>query len=316
MATSSRASRLTRRHAALRHLETRRDQGYAKTLTALGTLASMRKSDEIRLRAEFISVSVPSSVKPPAALLVNSRGHALRMALLALFIAQTKAGSAPHVLNIPLSAIDEKTIAWEDLLLTQAHAGAGSTSRQVHEKRANSARGALNRLARPDISLLELPLSNKRKGGYDQVRLFTDTGPRAVGSPVPYTLPSGPGGVVTIPVDFFLKGWIYVLEDSEIVTYLMYRYLCGMNSPAHISAEDRRDRFGIKQSTWEQYWVLESSGLLGVEADEARRQDGTYAGVRLGATPQRHRFTLTDAGLDRDALPAVVDALARRMTAE
>jgi hypothetical protein len=121
--------------------------------------------------------------------------------------------------------------------------------------------------------------------------------------------------VVTIPVDFFLKGWVYVLEDSEIVTYLMYWYLCGMNSPAHISAEDRRDRYGIKQSTWEQYWVLESSGLLGVEADEARRQDGTYTGLRLGATPRRHMFALTDAGLHRDALLAVVDALGRRMTA-
>ncbi|WP_344192147.1 hypothetical protein [Pedococcus aerophilus] len=315
MATKSRASRLARRRAALADLEKGRDQGYAKTLTALGVLSGKSTTQEIRLRAEFISVTQPSSVVPPAALLVNSRGHALRVALLALFIAQTQGGSAPHVVHLPLSAVDVNTIAWEDLLLTQAAPGAGSTSRLVHEKRAGSARAALKRLTMPDVSLLELPLSGKPKGGYDQVRLFMDTGPRAVGAPVSYTVPDGSQDVVTIPMDFFLKGWVYVLEDSEIITYLMYRYLCAKNSPAHITAEARNDRFGIKPSSWEQYWVLASSGLLDVEVDEGRRSNGTYVGMGSGATPQPHRFTLADAGLGVDALPTVLAALDRRIAA-
>jgi hypothetical protein len=231
------------------------------------------------------------------------------MALLVLFMAQAKRGAAPHFLDLPLSATRSKDVGWEDLIVTASGPGRGSASRKMHEKRAASARSALARLSRPDISLLELPRSGKRKGGYDEVRLFEDVGPRKVGLPVRYSVPTAGKGVVTVPVDFFLKGWIYVLEDTEIATYLMYRRLCSLSSPSHISADDRETRFGIKQSAWEQYWLLESSGLVVVEADENRRADGTFIDQSAGATPRNHRFTLRDEGLAADALSMVWAAI-------
>jgi hypothetical protein len=234
------------------------------------------------------------------------------MALLVLFIAQAKRGAAPHVLDLPLSATHSEDVGWEDLIVTASGPGRGSASRKVHQKRAASARSALTRLSKPDISLLELPLSAKRKGGYDQVRLFEDVGPREVGLPVSYTVPTAVKGVVTVPIDFFLKGWIYVLEDTEIATYLMYRRLCSLSSPSHISADDREARFGVKQSAWEQYWLLESSGLVVVEADENRRPDGTFIDQSAGATPRNHRFTLSDEGLAANALSMVWAAVDRR----
>jgi hypothetical protein len=315
MSTSTRVSRLAHRLDVLDALDEGRSQGYDKSLAALKHLwEGGRKPTSIRLRALFIEVS--SAVgKAPASLLINSRGHALRVALLALFVAQTKRGSAPHLLDLPLSAKRSADVAWEDLIVTAANAGPGSASRKVHQKRAGSARAALNRLARPDVSLLDLPRLGQRKGVYDEVRLFEDSGPRAMGLPVAYSIPTAGMDVVTVPVDFFLNGWLYVLEDTEIATYLMYRRLCSQSTPAHISAEVREQRFGIKQSAWEQYWVLASTGLLLVESDENRRPDGTFADQSSGATPRRHRFTLRDDGLTVDALGVVWSAVDRRMAA-
>lgn len=317
MATKTRASRLAARLRSLEALDEVKASGYETALTALRQFHDDgRQPQSVRVRSRFIEVAPPSTA-PPLSLLINSRGYALRVALLALFIAQTRPGSSPHVLDMPLSPTRKRSsqVAWEDLIVTPAGPGAGSASRAVHAKRAGSARSALQRLARPDVSLLELPNSGKRKSGYDMVRLLEDSGPRAVGLPVSYSIPATTKDVVTVPVDFFLKGWVYVLEDTEIATYLMYRRLCAQSSPAHISAVRRGEIFGVKQSAWEQYWVLADSDLVVVEADENRRPDGTFVDMSTGVTPRRHRFTLHDEGLASDALRVVWNTVERRMTA-
>lgn len=287
---------------------------YGTSLAALAQLRENgRRPDAVRLRSRFLDVGTGGDGHPPLSLLIDSRGHSLRVALLALFMAQIKKGSAPHVLDLPLSARSSGDVGWEDLIVTPADAGVGSSSRKVHQKRAGSARAALNRLARPDVSLMELPRSGQRKGGYDEVRLLEDSGRRTVGLPLPYTIPGAGKDVVAIPVDFFLNGWLYVLEDTEISTYLMYRLLCARQSPAHISASDRAGRFGIKQSAWEQHWLLAASGLVDVEPDENRRPDGTFVDHSAGASPRNHRFVLRDEGLKANALGVVWAAIDRRM---
>jgi hypothetical protein len=314
MAKGTRAGRLTHRLEALDAIGADRARGYDKALKALKQLWQPgRQPQQIRLRAAFMEASPPATDPPPLSQLIASRGYALRVALLALFAAQIKKGAAAHHLELPLIATRSDEIAWTDLVVAPVAPGKGSAARSAHDKRTRSARAALTRIAQPDISLAELPRAHQPKGGYDEVRLYEDTGPRTFGHPVPYRIPNSGNDVLDIPVNFFLNGWIYVLEDTELVTYLMYRRLCSQASPAHISSDLRRERFGIKQSAWENYWLLVDSGLLLVEHDENRRPDGTFAEQSAGATPLRHRFTLRDEGLSNDGLRVVWGAVDRRM---
>jgi hypothetical protein len=237
------------------------------------------------------------------------------VALLALMAAQCKKGPAPQVLDLALTSKGHGKVGWEDLIVSASGAGDGSTSRSVRQKHAGSARHALRRLAEPEISLVQLPQPLPRKGGFDNVHLHEDSGPRPFGKPVPYTIPNLTDDVVSLPIDFFLRGWIYVLEDTEIATYLMDRRLCAQfhPGPAHISAAMRQAVYGISQGGWDMHWVLTNSGILVVEPDEHRRDDGTFDGQSAGATPRRHRFTLNDSGLAADALPEVWKAVDERM---
>ena len=313
MAKTTRAGRLAHRLEALDALDGDRADGYDKALIALKQLwQGGRRPPQIRLRAAFLEVSQSAPGPPPLTRLIDSRGYGLRVALLALLVAQTKKGSAAHHLDLPLIAASSDEVAWTDLVVAPVVAGKGSASRGAREKRARSARAALTRIARSDVSLAELPHAHEPKGGYDEVHLFEDTGPRSAGLPVRYRIPHPGKDVLEVPVDFFLKGWIYVVEDTEIATYLMYRRLCAEVSPAHISSDRRQERFGIKQSAWETYWLLEGSGLLLVEHDENRRPDGTFVEQSDGVTPRRHRFTLRDEGLSNDGLLAVWSAVERR----
>lgn len=193
-------------------------------------------------------------------------------------------------------------LAWSDLIVSSAKDGPGSLSRRIPGKRAASARMAIKRLAHPEISLVEPLNSDIRVGRYDELRLLEDSGPRVTGDPLPYSLPDPSELTIDLPLDFFLKGWVFVLEDTEIITYLMYRLLCSRNSPAHISAADRESRFGVKTSAWEQYWILVESGLLRMESDPNRRPDGTVIDHSLGATLTAHRFLVLNDGLKEDAL--------------
>lgn len=288
--------------------------GYDKALSALEVLWTRgRQPTQVLIRAPFVETL--TDVPPPVSQLVNGRGHALRVGLIALMAAQCKKGPAPHVLDLELTSKVHTDVGWDDLIVSASEAGDGSASRPVRQKHAGSARNALRRLAAPEVSLVQLPQPLPAKGGYDNVHLFEDSGPRALGHPVPYTLPDATRDVLAVPIDFFLRGWVYVLEDAEIATYLMYRRLCAQSHPipAHISAAARKAVYGITQAAWETHWVLNEAGLLIVEPDEHRRADGTFDGQSAGAVPRRHRFTLSDAGLASDALPVLWRVIDERM---
>lgn len=228
-----RAARLQRRLVHLDALDEGAGGAFTPATKALELWVSQGSAvDAVRVRPAFIERSLPAAGKPPASLLINGRSHALRTALLALFLAQTSKGGLRHVLNLPLRARTEDQVAWTDLIVSRATEGDGSHSRRVPAKRAASARQAIDRLTRPDISLMEL-MSRERVGRYDQVRLFHESGPRAIGDPLTYGLPGS--GFLEIPPAFFLNGWIFVLEDTEIATYLMYRRLCAGGAIARIS---------------------------------------------------------------------------------
>jgi hypothetical protein len=316
MAKLTRAARLERRLVSLEAITTDRAKGYDKALNSLKELWT-RGRQPARILVRVPLMETTTGAPPPVSQLVNGRSHALRVALIALMAAQCKKGPAPHVLDLGLTSKDHNEVGWDDLIVSASVAGDGSSSRPVDQKHAASARHALRRLSDPAISLVQLPDPLPAKGGYDNVHLFEDSGPRALGHPVPYTVPDVGDDVVAVPIQFFLNGWVYVLEDAEIATYLMYRRLCAHfhPGPAHVSAAVRKGVYGITQAAWEMHWVLEESGILLVEADERRRADGTFDGHSAGAVPRRHRFTLHDPGLEADALPVLWHVIDERMGA-
>lgn len=308
-----RSERLERRLKHLDALEEGAGAAFVPATKALESWVSQGEAVEaVRVRQAFIQRSSSVPAKPPASLLINGRGHALRTALISLFLAQTGKGGTRHLLKLPLRARAEDQVAWTDLIVSRATDGEGSYSRRVPDKRAASARQAIDRLARPDISFMELT-SRDRVGRYDNVRLLQESGPRAIGAPLAYSVPGA--GFLEIPAAFFLKGWIFVLEDSEIATYLMYRRLCAGGTIARITTADRDAWFGLSTSAWEQHWVLVQSGLLHLEEDPNRRPDGTVVDKAEGAPLLNHRFSLLDDGLKENALSRVWGAIDARSAA-
>ena len=303
----NRAERLNARLEKLDRLNEGEYQPYQPACTALrrwyeehGTGVPL-----IRIRRSFITGN-----PAPLSRLIHGRSHALRFALIVLFLAQTGRTGHRHVLHVPLTARQRDDLAWADLVVAGTADGSGSTSRSQKEKRAASARAALERLTRPDVCLLEPPES-KRVGRFDVVRLHQDSGPRETGLPLSYRLPRHEERTVAIPLDFFFNGWVFVLEDTEIATYLMYRDLCAAG-PNRITAADREKRYGIKTSAWEQHWVLVDSGILHLVPDPSRRTDGTYLEQSEGVAPSPHTFRLLDEGLKQDALMEVWRAVSDR----
>ena len=285
---------------------------YIKAKAALATWAGQQAkapATDVFVRQDFILRQSDKDLDPPLKQLISSRGHKLQFALIALFLAQCQHPPGRR-LALPLRAQpDDDAIAWTDFVAIPAKEGPGSTSREDLPRRERSARNALDALATPEISLVEFAESKPGKK-YRDLRLLQDSGPRTTGPAAPYTVPKSSIPVVRIPTSFFTNGWIYVLTDAEIATYLMYRHLCAeaTSESAHITAGSRKARFALEKSTWESHPVLTGAGLLDMEADPNRRADGTVVDAPA-AVPEPHRFTLTDAGLDEDALKKVWGAI-------
>src|SRR5690606_13047042 len=109
--------------------------------------------------------------------------------------------------------------------------------------------------------------------------------------------------VVEIPIDFFLQGWVYVLTPSEIALWLMLRDLRQLRcrssgeSTVVVNGDTRLRIYGVKKDAYKEWWLLELAGLLGVQVDLKRRDDGTVVGFDPDDPPSPHRFTLNDDGL-------------------
>lgn len=264
MSESTRSGRLLKRLEVLDALDPqgkqRAESPYVKAKAALALWASRQDKapvTDIFVRQKFILRQSGNDPDPPLKQLISSRGHKLQFALIALFFAQCQQPPGRR-LALPLRAQpDDDAIAWTDLLAIPVKEGPGSTSREDLPRRERSARSALDALATPEISLVEFAESKAGKK-YRDIRLLQDSGPRTTGPAAPYTVPESSVPVVRIPTSFFTNGWVFVLTDAEIATYLMYRHLCAesITDSAHVTAGGRKARFALEKSTWESYPVL------------------------------------------------------------
>lgn len=298
-------------------------------------------SEEIRIRTAFLKADEPlpeaSDRKrpdregwPPVSILSSiSKGVALPMALTALLLAQTgnRTIYAGKKLRIPARAIEKHDIGWTDVLaistsyrqrVTQGHVTA-------EDNRRKSIVNALDRLdidpqmtrsggigARVALLEADRPAPGARRAP-TPVTLLQDAGFHS-GPVRPWTLPED--NYVNVPLTFWTNGWVHALTPSETANFLMYLQLGrGQSTAAEAEARKvtgalRAERFGLSTDVWETHKTLSSFGLMDVEQDPERRDNGQMPDGRADHG-HLHAIKVLIKGLEQPAVTTVIDALNR-----
>jgi hypothetical protein len=193
------------------------------------------RPDPILLRPRFLLSRRTGSGRraAPMSRLLTSRGIALRFYLLAIFEAQCRRPGPvnPWTNTRPLSG----HMGWGDLIAIDAaysrpvktYQRASKQNRDLDSSRDRQIKGALRTLEElEDQALMVIPRKpNGRHRDYGGFQLMNESGRGGVPTPNYYTAPHAGRGVIDIPRDFFLHGWIQVLYPSEIATWLTLRFL-------------------------------------------------------------------------------------------
>ncbi|MFK4687735.1 hypothetical protein [Streptomyces pristinaespiralis] len=258
--------------------EMNKTKAVARASTALRDLwEASRKPDEIVLRLELIQR--PDGERAPLVRLVLPRGIALRFYLIALFEAQCRLGVGESWLNDrPLAGVG----SWSDFFAIDGAYDSESktympdtkqdrTGADLRLRQVKSALSSLEKLG-PERALVEVPKA--RNGGrrlYGQFSLMKETGRGGHQTPDTYTVPAAhwSARTIAIPADFFLLGWVQVLNPSEIATWLILRELSQWARDEHaktgvyLYGKARKEDFGLRRDAWEDGCsMLRSFGLL------------------------------------------------------
>lgn len=291
-------------------------------LTALSDMTRDAKLVDVKVRNRFVYAARPATVtgrrtaprdqRPPATRLFSPTGSALGFYLLALYEAQTRLTAGQIYRNPwPISKEPGK-VGWTDLLVTPATDSAADADwvATAGEKKYRTLYSVLNTLL--DLDLVRLPNAGATKGVLEQFRLLTERGLRVVkrddGSHrIPnktYRIPTSATDYFTVPISFFTRGWVHVLEDTEIALLLIVCYWQCLNpgQPFRIptAVRDRRHCLG-RDAYSDSARVLASLGLIHVEADQEPRATRAAAGLGNRWSSRPHEFQLLPDGLDTDA---------------
>jgi hypothetical protein len=194
--------------------------------------------------------------------LITSRGIALRFYLLAIFEAQCRPGTGALWTNTrPLSG----RMGWGDLIAidaaysrpVKAYQRGSRQNRTLDSSLDRQIKGALRTLEQPeDQALVVVPLkANGRHRDYGRFLLMDESGRGEVRTPNYYTVPHPEHGVIGIPYQFFLHGWIQVLYPSEIATWLTLCFLRSLFPHSH----DESGVFLYGQSREQDFHLLRDS---------------------------------------------------------
>ncbi|MER6394283.1 hypothetical protein ABT236_38255 [Streptomyces sp. NPDC001523] len=262
----------------------------------------------------------------PLARLVLPRGVAMRFYLLALFEARCRlrVGDA-WTGGRPLAGVG----SWSDFIAIDGAYDARSTTymrdtRQGREGAADlrlrqiqSALKTLEELG-PEQALVTVPRA--ATGGrrlYGKFSLMKETGRGDLQTPDVYMVPQNhwSARTITIPADFFLNGWVQLLNPSEVATWLILRTLSQWARDQHaetgvyLYGKQRLEDFGLRRDAWEDGCQrLRAFGLI--RPARATPLDSKPAGIDffgLFAQAEReqyepYRWQVTDVGLAEDAV--------------
>lgn len=307
-------------------------------IEARQALLAARTSDdalrEIRLRTKFLAK--PSEVAGPTRIqhVSTSKGAALKVLLLALFELQARSPRPSGASLIPRTqlALERETPdagmpsgerpSWINLAALPT---ADATRRSTHasSRRRNRLRQLHSALERLDqLGRIEL---KKAPGEHHRYEAFwvLDEG-RANDSSLGltrYTVPEFGRGrerreITTIPLEFFLHGWIDALNDNEIITYLILRLMAQAHPRVHatsgvfLTSGFRLSMFNLDRG-FEAHRMLARYGLITTRPDPRRSARGTIHQQRTDGKGNLHQFQLNDAALSQDAPARVITCLQR-----
>lgn len=260
---------------------------------------------------------LPRAERPPAAQMIDSRGIALKLHLVMLFAAHCQAAERSRwKTRISVEPQEVEPVSWMGLMAAHAvsNEGAGVQVRSSVENKARQIVSGLQKLR--DLDLLLLPRSGKPRP-YSRIELLRESGGSTAAAPIPYKVPTA-GGVIALPVEFFTRGWVYLLSPSEIVSYLMWQDVNQhprFDEP-FITAAERAGQFGLGREAYETHKQLDAFCLITVDRPTGRHSDGKFDfdyGTDTGSA-LCHRVTIDSQGLSRDA-DVVVDDVLRRVSA-
>ncbi|MGH3890904.1 MAG: hypothetical protein ACRDTW_04960 [Rhodococcus qingshengii] len=272
----------------------------------------------IHLRPGFIELPVPRprrdpdvrydrakdlATRPPLTKLVNRAGNTLQVYLTMLFIAQLETPMGAYPSNTrPNSYAD----GWAAL------AGLKSSTPRLSNRRFGRTVG---RLVEQD--LVEAHVTGV-KGQYDRFKIRKEDG-----SGEPYLVPTG-GRLVSVPVEFFLRGWHLVLTPNEIATYLVilnHKTRVGPRTDGVAVPELVRDTvYGLSAEAYLSAHELAEFGLIDIREPDTEDTTGTKdteGGSPAGDAGDHkrlpHRFIFPPKGGHDFSRPAA-DVVLERLT--
>lgn len=252
-----------------------------------------------------------------------SKSAALHVLLLALFEQQVRSPQTkfPRT-RLPISYNDNPLLStWVEFTALPT---VDSTKTRTHPRTAKANRErqikrALDRLA--DCGRVEIE-PRRVHGRYERFALLDEGTNNGQGNGITYYARPNLGRgkarrrLVTIPVEFFLNGWIDALSDNEIITYLTLRLMAQAFPDRHaeggvfLSQAARLYHFNLDRS-FEAHRMLHRYGLIVTIRDDRRNADGTMENFEKVGAGHLHRFKLDDNMLTQPAIPRVITSLTR-----
>ncbi|MEV8095253.1 hypothetical protein [Kitasatospora sp. NPDC085879] len=340
----------------LRRLQQMRRTGsVTQASEALGGIwKAGKKPDSIVLRTALLRADGERSRLTK---LVLPRGIALRFYLLALFEAQCRLDTGDSWQNVrPLKgaeswsalvaidgAYDTVSGAYDAALENMPPELRGSAraeerwrTRKLEDLRLRQVKGALRTLEElgHEDALVWMPRGARGQRLYEDFSLMEEGGRGDMPTPDFYTVPVRSwtaARTITLPKDFFLKGWIQVLNPSEVATWLILRWMSQWAPRKHrvsgvfLTTRPRMQAFGLRDDAWEDGCQrLLEFGLI----RHAEPPEGLKAALDAIADPvitalfsqptrvrhpyQPHFWQMTDDGLAENALQALDRELTHR----
>ncbi|MFD1540191.1 hypothetical protein [Nonomuraea guangzhouensis] len=245
--------------------------------------------------------------------MLSPRGIALRFYLIALCAAQmrTKAGGRPRN-DLPLIAGGDET-GWIDLIAVPVKPQrSGNFSASPSSKKHRQVISALHHLSDPDVQLVRLPKAGKKSGKFEGFQLCDEGGVRADGEVPDYSVPRATDLTFELPLGLFTNGWIHLLEDTELAFLMMVAHASQRTDPEErvkIESGTRLLHYGLGRDAYEAHKTLEAFGLLDVDIDESRHEDGRVMNYGKGGQARLHAFRLLPDGFDEPAAATITKAL-------
>ncbi len=333
----------------------RRTGSVTKASEALsGIWQAGKKPDSIVLRSALLRADGERSRLTK---LVLPRGVALRFYLLAVFEAQCRLDTGDLWQNVrPLKgaeswstlvaidgAYDTASGAYDAALKNMPPELRGSAraeerwcTRKLEDLRLRQVKGALRTLEElgHEDALVSMSRGARGQRLYEDFSLMEEGGRGDMPNPNLYTVPVRSwtaARTITLPKDFFLKGWIQVLNPSEIATWLILRWMSHWAPRKHrmsgvfLTTRSRMQAFGLRDDAWEDGCQrLLEFGLI----RHAEPPEGLKAAVDAIADPvikalfsqptrvrqayEPHYWQMTDDGLDKDAVQTLDRELTHR----